>query len=90
MLGRWVVRDKHQTWARSAGKVFCMVPSLQRIHRDPKDCRRILPAGLESSFAPYRIVSAGTHGDTLSPIAALSGIAAEELNFSDPLYFHPQ
>jgi len=56
-----------------------MVPAVQRVHRVPRDCWRILPDGLYSLFAGFAQRSPYVYGNALSSIAALCGMAAEEL-----------
>jgi SAM-dependent methyltransferase len=85
----WVVTENIRLWLRPGGRAFCMVPNAQRIHRDPKDCWRILPDGFEGLFASYRILRSGTYGNLVASIASLSGIAAEELSPSDLVQSNP-
>ena len=74
-------------WLRPGGKIFCAVPNAQRVHHDPKDYWRIYPDAFEAMLSGYSGLRVTTYGNLLSCHAALSGIAAEELDAED-LDFH--
>ncbi len=86
----WIVAANIKRWLRIGGKVFCAVPNAQRIHPAPKDFWRILPDAVESLFESYSIVKLGTYGNLLASIAALSGLAAEELTENQLSYRSPE
>jgi hypothetical protein len=75
----WIIAANVHRWLQKGGKVFCVVPNMQRMHSGPKDFWRILPDALGSMFETYRITKQGSYGNLLTSIAALSGLAAEEL-----------
>lgn len=86
----WVIASNLSTWLRPGGKVYCMVPVVQRIHGDPKDYWRILPDSLEFLFRDYHILKKGTYGNLMTSVAALSGIAMEELDLDELSPKNPQ
>jgi Methyltransferase domain len=79
----WIVAENIHRWLKPEGKVFCMVPNAQRIHRDPLDCWRILPDAFAIIFGGYSESTITSYGNLLTTIAAMSGIAAEELDEKD-------
>jgi len=74
-------------WLRPGGKVFCLTPNAQRVHRDPKDYWRIYPDAFEAMLRDYSNVQVTTYGNLLSCHASLSGVSAEELS-PEELDFH--
>ena len=70
--------------------MLCAVPNVQRIHRDPRDYWRILPDALEVMFQDFNTVRLATYGSLVTAIAALSGLAAEELSSEDLAASNPQ
>jgi len=79
----WVVVENVRRWLRVGGKVFCLVPNAQRIHRDPRDYWRILPDAMTLLFESYRVIRIGSFGNLLACAASLSGMAAEDLHQKD-------
>lgn len=86
----WVVVQNIHSWLRPGGRVLCLVPNAQRIHRDPMDYWRILPDALQMIFDRFRIVSCESCGSLLTAQAALAGVAAEELSIDDLSFSNPQ
>lgn len=85
----WDVVENVHHWLKKGGTVFCMVPNIQRIHRDPRDYWRILPDALQGLFDRFmtRVI---TYGSLLTSIAALSGVATEELTLAELGQVNPQ
>jgi SAM-dependent methyltransferase len=79
---RRVVENIHG-WLRTAGRVFCVVPNAQRVHRCPRDFWRILPDAFPTLFEGFRIVKLVVYGNMLASIASLAGVAAEEMSARD-------
>jgi SAM-dependent methyltransferase len=79
----WVVVKNIYRWLRPGGTVFCMVPSAQRMHQAPKDYWRFFPDALESLFADFPSQRLYVYGNLRTSVAALMGIAAEELTRED-------
>jgi hypothetical protein len=75
----WEVVENMHDWLAPSGKVFCLVPTAQRVHSIPKDYWRMLPDALESLFHRYRILQLTSYGNLQTSSASLLGIAAEEL-----------
>jgi SAM-dependent methyltransferase len=75
----WEVVENMHTWLTPSGKVFCLVPTAQRVHSIPKDYWRMLPDALESLFHRYQILQLRGYGNLQTSSASLLGIAAEEL-----------
>jgi len=67
-------------WLRAGGRVFCMVPSVQRSHRYPKDYWRPLPDAMTWLFRDYDEVALRVFGNPTAAVACLMGIAADELD----------
>lgn len=76
----WVVADNLRAWLRVGGKVFAMVPSVQRVHRQPKDYWRPYPDGMEVLFSDFARCQLFVYGNPLTSVAAIMGIAAQELS----------
>lgn len=74
-------------WLRPGGKIFCLVPNVQRVHRDPKDYWRIYPDAFDAMLSRFTGVRVMSYGNLLTSQAALTGICAEEL-CTDELDFH--
>jgi SAM-dependent methyltransferase len=70
-------------WLRNGGRVFCMVPNAQRVHGAPHDFWRPLPAAIKLLFSAFSRRQLFVYGNTLSTIASLMGVAAEELSPTD-------
>jgi SAM-dependent methyltransferase len=85
----WIVVENIHAWLRPGGKVFCMVPNSQRVHPHPKDYWRVLPDALHSQFAGFRITKLRVYGNLLASVASLAGVAAEELDAEELIYFDP-
>ena len=85
----WTVVGNVYRWLRKGGMVFAAVPTAQRIHRDPKDCWRILPDGMVSLFKKFEIVMLRTYGNLSTVQASFSGVAAEELGNRNLVLNHP-
>lgn len=83
------VVDAVRRWLRPGGKLFCMVPSVQRVHRMPSDYCRLLPAALEVLFRDWSTMRLHVYGNPLTSIAALMGVAAEELDVGELDALHP-
>jgi SAM-dependent methyltransferase len=79
----WVAVDNIHKWLRVGGKVFCMVPAVQRMHRLPKDYWRFMPDALETLFEKFGNLNLGTYGNLLASAACLAGLSAEELTVAD-------
>lgn len=73
------VVDNMFEWLAPGGHVFCMVPSVQRVHEAPKDYWRPLPGGLEHLFRRFPRRTLDVYGNLLATIAALAGLAVEDL-----------
>jgi SAM-dependent methyltransferase len=76
----WIVIENMYDWLRDGGKVFCMVPTAQRIHGAPSDFWRFLPNAIDSLFAKFPIRKLFIYGNPMTAIASLMGVAAEELS----------
>lgn len=85
----WIVTENIYRWLRAGGKVFCMVPNVQRVHHDPVDCWRILPDAFQTLFERF-CTRVTTYGSLLTSISALSGIASEELTWPELTHVDPQ
>src|SRR6202040_645642 len=55
----WIAVQNVHRWLKAGGTVFAWVPNAQRLHRNPRDCWRILPDGLESMFEGFSILKVG-------------------------------
>lgn len=87
----WDAITNIHKWLVPGGRFFGLVPATQRIHRDPFDHWRILPDAFSQMCNAFAHVNVATYGNLKACIAALSGIAAEEiprdeLDFVDPMY----
>jgi SAM-dependent methyltransferase len=71
--------DNMREWLSPGGRVFCMVPSVQRVHEAPNDFWRPLPAGLEHLFGAFSARWLDVYGNLQATIAALAALAAEDL-----------
>jgi hypothetical protein len=67
-------------WLKPNGKVFCMVPNAQRVHHAPKDYWRPMPDALDHIFSQFKETKVRTYGNVMTTVAALLGVAAEELS----------
>jgi SAM-dependent methyltransferase len=76
----WVVAENLRGWLRVGGKVFAMVPSVQRVHRQPRDYWRPYPDGMEALFADFARCQLFVYGNPLTALAAIMGIAVQELS----------
>lgn len=76
----WIVAENLHAWLRVGGKVFAMVPSVQRVHGRPKDYWRPYPDGMEALFAHFARSRLFVYGNPLTSLAATMGIAVEELS----------
>jgi Methyltransferase domain len=85
----WVVVENMRRWLRTGGKVLCMVPNIQRVHRMPDDYWRPLPAAFEQMFADWSRRKLRVYGNFIATIAALAGIASEELEPAELDAEHP-
>jgi SAM-dependent methyltransferase len=85
----WQVIDNMRQWLRPGGTACCMVPSAQRLHSDPEDYWRPLPAALREMFSAWSEQTVHQYGNPLSVIASLMGIAAEELDDLELSAYHP-
>jgi SAM-dependent methyltransferase len=74
-----LVVDNMLRWLAPGGKVLCMVPSVQRVHEAPADYWRLLPSGMEYLFRNFRERELHVYGNLQTTIAALSGLAVEDL-----------
>lgn len=72
------VMNMHR-WLRPGGMIGTMVPSLQRVHLVPNDYWRMLPAAVDSLHSAFDARKLSVYGNALAGIAALMGLAAEEL-----------
>jgi hypothetical protein len=72
-----------------AGKVFCVVPGVQRVHRAPADYWRLLPDGLESLFSDFATCEIRRYGNPATALAALMGIPIEEVPDGPRQVNHP-
>jgi hypothetical protein len=79
----WVVVDNIHNWLKERGKVFCMVPTAQRIHGAPNDFWRILPDAMGTLFSKFSALKLLSYGNPITTISSLMGIAAEELSRED-------
>lgn len=75
----WQVARVLHAWLAPAGKVFCVVPGVQRVHRAPADYWRLLPDGLESLFSDFATCDIRRYGNPATALAALMGIPIEEV-----------
>lgn len=73
------VVDNMLQWTAPGGRVLCMVPSVQRVHEAPNDYWRLLPAGMDHLFRNFRERELYVYGNLQTTIAALSGLAVEDL-----------
>jgi SAM-dependent methyltransferase len=85
----WVVAANIHRWLRPGGKAYCMVPSVQRVHRFPDDYWRPMPQGMERLFSMFRHRRLHVYGNPMTAVAALHGVAAEELRAQDLDATHP-
>lgn len=76
----FVVASNIALWLKPGGKVLCLTPCTQRLHRDPEDYWRLLPAGLGTFFKGMTVLQLRSYGNLVAAQAALLGIAAEELS----------
>ena len=74
-----VVIDNVQTWLRKGGTLLAAIPNAQRIHAGPVDCWRILPDGCRELCKNWNDVQITTFGNCATSLAALSGLAVEDL-----------
>ena len=65
---------------RPGGVALALTPTVQRLHAMPNDYWRPMPAGLAHLFRAYASVETHVYGNILASVAALMGIAAEELD----------
>lgn len=86
----WVIIENVYNWLRGSGSVFCMVPNAQRIHGDPKDYWRILPDGMKVLFAKFSTKTFFIYGNPITVIAAMMGVAAEELSSEELNSLNPE
>jgi SAM-dependent methyltransferase len=75
----WTVVDNIHRWLKPGGRVFCVVPNAQRIHRGPQDYWRILPDAMRSLFRRFATTTVKGYGNLLTSNASMCGISAEEL-----------
>lgn len=73
------VVDNMLRWTAPGGRVLCMVPSVQRIHEAPNDYWRLLPSGMDHLFRNFRERDLHVYGNLQTTLAALSGLAVEDL-----------
>jgi SAM-dependent methyltransferase len=85
----WLVAENMGRWLRPGGKAFCMVPSAQRLHRMAEDYWRPLPAALPLLFTGFSATRLEVFGNPLTTLAALLGIAVEELSQRELDATHP-
>jgi len=85
----WEVVNSFHRWLRPGGKALCMVPSIQRVHRFPKDYWRPLPSGLEQLFETWSDRKLYIYGNFASTLGAISGLCAEELDKTEIDFAHP-
>ena len=76
----WVVVENIYNWLKDGGKVFCVVPNAQRVHKTPKDFWRPLPDAMDSLFAKFLIRKSISYGNPIATVGSMMGIAAEELS----------
>jgi len=79
----WVIASNIYSWLKPGGRVFVMIPNMQRIHEGPGDYWRILPEGLRSIFNQFNVEKLVTYGNLFTSIAALSGVSSEEIPTGD-------
>lgn len=84
----WVVVENIYNWLKPGGQVFCMVPSAQRVHRQPQDYWRIFPDAMNSLFVRFPRRKLYVYGNPLTTLAAYYGIAHEELSREELDYYH--
>jgi SAM-dependent methyltransferase len=75
----WLVARNAHAWLKPGGRLFALVPTVQRLHRDPMDYWRLMPDAMQSILGDFENVEVSTFGNLLTVNAALYGIAAEEL-----------
>lgn len=85
----WVVAANMHRWLRPGGKAYCMVPSVQRVHRFPDDFWRPMPQGMERLFSMFRRRRLHVYGNPMTAVGALHGVAVEELRAGDLDAAHP-
>jgi SAM-dependent methyltransferase len=73
------VAENFWRWLKPGGKVFCMVPAVQRFHPAPQDFWRPMPDAMKTIFKRFTLDKFIVYGNALSAIASLTGISAEEL-----------
>jgi SAM-dependent methyltransferase len=80
------VIDNIHGWLKPGGSCFLMVPSAQRVHDYPADYWRPMPDGIKHLFRNYKETQLYVYGNPVTVIAAMMGVAAEELlaNEVDP------
>lgn len=76
-------------WLRAGGRLFLMVPNAQRVHGRPNDYWRMNGAALRHLCRRFAHVEVHAYGNFTTTIAALAGIAAEELSRDDIDQVHP-
>jgi hypothetical protein len=85
----WRVVANMHGWLRDGGRVVCMVPNAQRVHRMPRDYWRPLPDGVEALFADFPARELFQYGNPTSLVASFLGLAAEELTPEELDTTHP-
>lgn len=79
----WTAVSNMHHWLKPGGTLATMVPSVQRVHLMTQDYWRILPDGLRSLHSCFEDCSAHVFGNVLASLAALVGVAAEELSVEE-------
>jgi SAM-dependent methyltransferase len=87
----WVVVRNAHHWLKPGGAILSVTPACQRVHPGPKDYWRILPDAFVRMFNGFASCEIITFGNALTSLAALYGIAAEEVSRNelfdlDPAY----
>ena len=85
----WIVIDNMRRWLKPDGLALVMVPSCQRLHRMPEDYWRPLPAALIHLFTTWADCELHVYGNPSTAIAAMLGIAVEELSVGELDAYHP-
>lgn len=68
------------TWLAPGGKVFVIVPVIQRVHRMPGDYWRLLPDALDVLFQSFPQRRLRAYGNVLTSAAALYGTSVKDVN----------
>jgi SAM-dependent methyltransferase len=71
--------DNMREWLAPGGRVFCMVPSIQRIHDAPNDYWRLLPGAVDHLFRSFGKRELYVYGNLHTSIAALAALCIEDL-----------